>query len=358
MPTTASTPPSPAPTAPDGPSAATPRSLAEVAGVVANWMDGRTRLLSCVSYHVPTGAESGPTALLADLNRAGLLTLASQYGQDTKFHGDGSRSTRRAAVDLLVPGRQLRRRLRTQARAAGLIVTTHRFPRFTQLTGLGGLTVSLLDSEPDASFGARRDRDELRRLLPGVGPAVLREAASARQITVADPDWGRNDRLWPLLQRFAAPAATERTEPVEPRDQLIGYGESAHLDTDVLEELTARTEDAQLNIVEQVLRQLPTTSGTLDREQVLHVLQAMRHHPQDVPADEQPEPPADLLAAYTHVSDLALRLTDALDDFHTSLVHGVQRGAGPELVRRAVAVAAAAVPLEGTMFPRASDSLR
>ncbi|MFJ9167289.1 DUF6919 domain-containing protein, partial [Lysinibacillus fusiformis] len=213
------------------------RSLGEVADAVADWMDGRTDVLTCAAFHIPTNAEGGPTALLAGLNRAGLLTLASQYGQDTQFDGDGKPTTRRAAVVLLVADRRLRRRLRTQAHARGLLAVEYRFPRFTRLSGLGGVTVSQYDGEPDAAFGARRDRADLHLLLPGAGPAVLRQAA-ARQLTIADPDWGRNDRLWPLLWQFAAPGPAERTEPVEPRDRLINYGASAHLDDDVLEELT------------------------------------------------------------------------------------------------------------------------
>ncbi|MEV7122134.1 DUF6919 domain-containing protein [Kitasatospora griseola] len=340
------------PGAPQDPAAL--RTLSEVAATVADWLDGHTRSLTCAAYRIPSDADSGPTRLLAALNRAGLLTVASQYGEDTHFGPEG-RTIRRAAVVLLVPGRRLRRRLRTEARKAGLIVSENGVTYFDRLAGLGGVTVSLLDGEPDANFGARWAREDLPDLLPGCHRDVLREAAAARQVTIADPAWGRNDRLWPLLRQFTAPATVRKIEPLDPRERLIHYGESAHLDTTVLEDLTAQTEDALLDAVEQVIHSLPDGGDTVDRQQVLHVLQAMRHRPHTA---ERPTTRAALRAAYHHAADRALHLTDALDTFHTSLVHGVHPGAGPELVRRALAVAAAAAPLEGTTFPMASENLR
>ncbi|MFG2844220.1 DUF6919 domain-containing protein [Kitasatospora sp. NPDC048296] len=183
------------------------RSLADAANRLADWLDGSAAELTGPPLHVPHGAQCGPQDVLAAANRAGILTVAAQSGAGPSVDS-GRLRLRRAAVTALVTDRAMRRRLLTEARAAGLTVAQHPFPRFTWRLGRGGVDVSQLGTEPDDVFGARQDRSELRYLLPGCHPDVLREAAGAWQVTIVDPAWGHNDRLWPLLARIAAPTQT------------------------------------------------------------------------------------------------------------------------------------------------------
>ncbi|MFD5615851.1 DUF6919 domain-containing protein [Kitasatospora sp. NPDC127060] len=184
------------------------RSLEDAANRLADWLDGSAAELAAPPLHVPHGAECGPRDVLAAANRAGILTVAAQNGAEPTVDS-GRLRLRRAAVVALVTDRAMRRRLRTEAHAAGLTVTQHPFPRFTWRLGRGGVDVSMLGTEPEDVFGARWDRSELRYLLPGCHPDLLREAARTWQVTIVDPVWGHNDRLWPLLARIAAPASTQ-----------------------------------------------------------------------------------------------------------------------------------------------------
>ncbi|MGV9267393.1 DUF6919 domain-containing protein [Kitasatospora sp. NPDC003701] len=329
-------------------------SLTDAARSLADRLEGRTANPPAEPLpHVPFGASPGPRDVLAAANRAGLLTVAAQFGAAPAAGPDGQVRARRAAVTVLVTDPGLRRRLTAAARATGLTVTDYGFPPFTPRYGFGGVTVSLCDGEPEAEFGPRRDRSGLRHLLPGCHPDALREAARSRQITLADPEWGRNDRLWPLLTRLAPPTRKaprmHHHHRIDPRTTLVTYGASAHLDDDLLGELTDDVEDAVLANVEQVLRLLAEPGAGLDLDQALQALRSLRHQPQDAP--EPSTAPADPLDAYNHAARLAMVLTAALGDFQAGLIRGIEPGISRTLFLQGLATAAAAAPLEGTTFP-------
>jgi hypothetical protein len=54
-------------------------------------------------------------------------------------------------------------------------------------------------------FGQQFPRPEIEYQYGAMcPPAAVAALCDARQVTLIDPEWNRNDRLWPLLQRFAA----------------------------------------------------------------------------------------------------------------------------------------------------------
>ncbi|MER5354676.1 hypothetical protein ABT093_30635 [Kitasatospora sp. NPDC002551] len=338
--------------APSGQSQGT--SLADAALALADQLDGPTGSQATDPLpYVPFGASPGPRDVLAAANRAGLLTVAAQFGAAPAVGPDGQTRVRRAAVTVLVTDAVLRRRLTAAARSAGLTVTDYGFPAFSPRYGFGGSTVSLCNGEPEAEFGPRRDRSGLHYLLPGRHPDALREAARARQITLVDPEWGRNDRLWPLLARLAPPTGKaprmHHQHRDDPRTTLVNYGASAHLNDDVLEELTDDVEDAVLDTVEQTLRLLAEPGTGLDLDQVLQALRSLRHQPQET--TEPSAAPADRLDAYNRTAREAMALTATLGDFQAGLIRGIEPGISRTLFLQGLAVAAAAAPLEGTAFP-------
>jgi hypothetical protein len=87
------------------------------------------------------------------------------------------------------------------AARAGLVAIHHGpaprwrsdYTQATPVTGAGNPGVAVTD------FGAHHSRRALGLIFAGSSADALEAVCSARQITVIDPDWGRNDRLWPLL---------------------------------------------------------------------------------------------------------------------------------------------------------------
>lgn len=128
--------------------------------------------------------------LLAAVNRAGLLTLASQRGSPEAPGADGRPERRRAFVlgFARVPTVE---RLEELARR-GLEVLRG--------TGQGRvLPLGLRAGEPFlvADPGARPT--ELAIFAEHLAPAALAELSAAELVWVVDPEWGRDERLWPAL---------------------------------------------------------------------------------------------------------------------------------------------------------------
>ncbi|WP_331731410.1 hypothetical protein [Kitasatospora sp. NBC_01300] len=135
----------------------------------------------------------------------------------------------------------------------------------------------------------------------------------------------------------------------DPRTTLVNYGTSAHLDDDVLEELTDDVEDAVLDTVEQALRLLAEPGTGLDLDQVLQTLRSLRHQPPETP--EPSTAPTDRLDAYNRTAREAMALTATLGDFQAGLIRGIEPGTSRTLFLQGLATAAAVAPLEGTDFP-------
>lgn len=59
-------------------------------------------------------------------------------------------------------------------------------------------------------FGANLPRAHLCDPHVGYGechPDAVRALTSAWQVALIEPEWGRNEKLWPVLRRFAGRAA-------------------------------------------------------------------------------------------------------------------------------------------------------
>ena len=71
------------------------------------------------------------------------------------------------------------------------------------------------DGRPYTHFGAQLPRRHLRDRWTGYGichPSAVTALCGAWQVTVLDPQWGRNDRLWPVLRD----ALARRSRPGRP----------------------------------------------------------------------------------------------------------------------------------------------
>lgn len=184
------------------------RTFEEAGELTAQFAEGTLR------YH-PNGhsdgpdeetAEIGPT--LAAVNRAGCVTLQSQPGCDE----DGWRQ--RAAVEMLVVDPGIRVRLRAGCERAGLIYNEARLRRWRRdYEASQPATEHRIDGQwrPCTGFGSTATKGN-------VGNALAHSAASeyaarhAWQVTVIDPEWGRNDRFTAALDAFSGRQAPEGEE--------------------------------------------------------------------------------------------------------------------------------------------------
>ena len=122
---------------------------------------------------------------LVQLNQAGFLTLASQPG----------RRSQRAFVCGFARA-PLARALVLGARRAGLGAMRQ------TARGRGGpaVAVTLQDGEPRVFTGHAARTEELALFQTWVGTKALRELARADYVSLHDPVWRRQQRLWKVIE--------------------------------------------------------------------------------------------------------------------------------------------------------------
>lgn len=169
-------------------------TLPELCDLMARWVEGELSMWPGYG----DGADEETTYLipvLARANRAGFLTDQSQPGCDGPGF-DGRRWIQRAAVSGLVADDQLLFALARVAEAQRLTILV----RTPDDDGrIPGVTATRVDGEAYTTFGARLSRRDLRNIWRWVSRDALDEITGALQVTLIDPEFGRNDRLWAAL---------------------------------------------------------------------------------------------------------------------------------------------------------------
>jgi hypothetical protein len=136
--------------------------------------------------------------VLAAANAAGYLTESSQPGVPLR---DGS--GQRAAVSGYA-GDEVKSALAAITSGTRLLCTAQRSSA-VRVSYASATVVTMDDGRPFTEFGARLPRKELRYFYGDACHADAAEAVCAAwQITIIDPQWGRNDVLWPVLEKFAS----------------------------------------------------------------------------------------------------------------------------------------------------------
>lgn len=180
------------------------QTLPELAELMALWLEGELSMWP--GYD--DGADEETAALiptLAAANRAGFLTDQSQPGCDGPGF-DRLRWQQRAAVTGLVADEQLLTRIRRAGEAAGLLVLISH-PRL--LPQGQGVTGTIRGGRDYTVFGEHMPPRILRHIWPGISRQALDAITDAWQLCLIDPEIGRNDLLWPLLDSlFANNSAT------------------------------------------------------------------------------------------------------------------------------------------------------
>ncbi|GGX58131.1 DUF6919 domain-containing protein [Streptomyces chartreusis] len=185
------------------------RDLGELAVLTAQWLQGRM-------LWNPNGHAGGPDPetlplidVLADLNLAGILTETSQPGELAVFHGTLWRQ--RAYVTAFIADPALARALAAQAADAGLFVRA--YPPGHRVDENGkrdAVDVTAWEGhDVMTGMGDRISPRAVRRTFPGCDRQAVRDVTRARQITLIDPQWGRDTLLWPFLTHFLNSRAAE-----------------------------------------------------------------------------------------------------------------------------------------------------
>ena len=180
---------------------ASARTLADLGELTAQWVEGR--IGSQPGYYGRSDIEDpAMIPVLAGLNRAGFVTTCSQAGHA------GAAWEQCAAVEGFA-GFPVAMVLQHAAREADLDVVAHspvRLPRW-RYSYREAVIVTRRNGRPYTDFGCRLPRRHIRDSHLGYG-ACHRDAVAALeaawQVTVIDPEWGRNDLLWDVLDAALA----------------------------------------------------------------------------------------------------------------------------------------------------------
>jgi hypothetical protein len=189
------------------------RTLADLGELTAQWLEGKIR--SQPGYADPDpgepwGPDSETAALipvLAAANRAGYLTDCSQPGELPSTGYDGRTWQQRAAVSGFADD-QVLGRLRRAADGTGLVLLARKAGHLP-VSYRDAIPVTCADEEPCTWFGAVANRDGVGHTYDTCHPDAAEAACGAWQVAIIDLEWGRNDVLWPALERFgqASPGA-------------------------------------------------------------------------------------------------------------------------------------------------------
>jgi hypothetical protein len=166
----------------------TARTLADLGELTAQWLEGTIASIPTVMPgYGPDEETSELIPVLAACNRAGYITTVSQPGEEPAPGYDGRLWTQRAAV-------------------GGFAATLPWQPTRSTPRKPGSRSPWLATRRTRGS-AARLPQETSKTIRPDTAsatPTPSRHYARAWQVTIIDPEWGRNDVLWPVLESFAA----------------------------------------------------------------------------------------------------------------------------------------------------------
>lgn len=200
------------------------RTLADLGQLMARWIEGE--LQTAPHYYGPTDLDTPElTALCAALCRAGYLTVNSQTADVWEWDDRGRTLRARTYLDGFAEHATLTR-LRAACAGTGLMLLAHRTPPRRWFRRHPDT-----DSVPVVTDTTGREYRTLggpvpRRYVamtwpthraggPAVHPDAQRAVLAAWQVTIIDPEWGRNELLLDVLgDRFVSGCAGRPADPL------------------------------------------------------------------------------------------------------------------------------------------------
>jgi hypothetical protein len=187
------------------------RTFTDLCELMAQWAEGK---IQTWPGHLgePDPETADLISTLAACNRSGYLTTCSQPGESAP-EAKGLWE-QRAAVMGFIADEKLLIELRSAAVSADLTVFIHGGDGRHGMGPKKGMLVTQYASQPCTGFGMKLDRRSLSSEWPGIHRDAYRAVSEAWQLTIVDPKWGRDDRLWPVLDQFSRRTAT-RTPAID-----------------------------------------------------------------------------------------------------------------------------------------------
>lgn len=179
-------------------------TLSDLGELTALWLEGR--IASQPDYSPGYGPDPETEELipvLAAANRCGFVTTSSQPGEDGPGY-DGAHWRQRAAVEGFADDPTLQRLWAWMATVAPDVKVMWSKPRRRKFDYSACVTVSEREGRHVTGFGTVLSASQIEFAYgDDCSPAAVTALQDAWQVTIVDPEWGRNDRLWPALARFA-----------------------------------------------------------------------------------------------------------------------------------------------------------
>ena len=172
-------------------------TLPELGELTAQWLEGR--IASQPDYAPGYGPDPETEDLIPVLtaaNRAGYVTIGSQPGEDCTGY-DGAHWRQRAAVEGFADDRTLERLWAWMATAAPEVTVTWSKPT------AWSVSVTEREGRRYTGFGTVMSAAQIEDAYAECSPPAIAALQEAWQVTIVDPEWGRNDRLWLALAGFA-----------------------------------------------------------------------------------------------------------------------------------------------------------
>jgi hypothetical protein len=172
------------------------RTLADLGELTAQWLEGTVSSIpGVVSGYGPDEETIHLIPILAAANRAGFVTDFSQPGED-----DEGWIQRAAVAGFASPATFAA--LTAAAADADLMLTAARAAGDDWGTPI---TVTVDNGRENTWAGGAQGRSAIWDTYGCCcHPSLVETLCDSWQLTLADPQWGRDDHLWPVLQAFAS----------------------------------------------------------------------------------------------------------------------------------------------------------
>lgn len=195
-------------------------TLRELGLLTADWLEGRNLYLPAYGATCPDPETRELIPTLAAANRAGYVTYCSQPGHDPHTGFDGWQWQQLAAVCGFCDEHTAASLYAAVTRDTGIVAYTWP-PGEKRRSDLFDVPATIRqhpatgDVWVNTVFGPPLSRRDLRGIYRGDLPRpAIKTLQRSWQVTLFDPEYGRNDRLWPLLDQWAARV----TNPVTVRE--------------------------------------------------------------------------------------------------------------------------------------------
>ncbi len=176
------------------------RSLQELGWLMARWLEGDLSYQPGYGGDTPDSETAGIIPTLAKLNQAGLVTDQSQPGV-VDAAGSQRAFVTGFAADALAEAVQ------TACKHTDLVVVA--LPPLAPPSE-AQIVVTLDGEDENTWLGRCMGTDRIDSYSEELAPEALAALAAAWELQIFDPVWGRNDLLWPTLERAVQDFVTSR----------------------------------------------------------------------------------------------------------------------------------------------------